>query len=198
MELSSTLAFFDVGSNLPFCRSIQNFRILLEGAGLFERIRLFQDLLDGGEVEDATSLRFLNNSLRDLLGLWFSGGMMSLERITWQSSCEVLERIAQYEAVHPVRHWTDIKHRVGPYRRCFVFTHSCMPNEPVVVLHTALMDQIGNNVQVKPQTETRTWHVLHRTLATMAILPQYFGFCELLWLLLRLQSMMAGCRLCQL
>ncbi|OQV25018.1 Malonyl-CoA decarboxylase, mitochondrial [Hypsibius exemplaris] len=99
------------------------------------------------ETDNLVALRFLNNSLRDLLGLWFSGGMMNLERITWQSPCEVLEKISQYEAVHPVRHWTDIKHRVGPYRRCFVFTHSCMPGEPVVVLHTALMEEIGDNVQ---------------------------------------------------
>ncbi|GAU92912.1 hypothetical protein RvY_04930 [Ramazzottius varieornatus] len=106
------------------------------------------DLIDTEkDTENLTALRFLSNSLRDLLGLWFSGGMMNLERVTWNSSCEILEKVSQYEAVHPVRHWTDIKHRVGPYRRCFIFMHSCMPLEPVVVLHSALMEQIGSNVQ---------------------------------------------------
>jgi malonyl-CoA decarboxylase len=47
-------------------------------------------------------------------------------------------QVSDYEAVHPIRNWTDLKRRVGPYRRCFVFTHSSMPREPVVVLHTAL------------------------------------------------------------
>ena len=73
-----------------------------------------QEMLDTEtDLDNLVALRFMNNSLRDLLGLWFSGGMMNLERITWQSPCEVLEKVTQYEAVHPVKHWTDIKHRVG-------------------------------------------------------------------------------------
>ncbi len=31
--------------------------------------------------------------------------------------------------------------RVGPYRRCFVYLHPSMPQEPVVVLHVALTEQ---------------------------------------------------------
>ena len=57
-------------------------------------------------------------------------------------------QISEYEAVHPIRNWTDLKRRVGPYRRCFVFTHSSMPREPVVVLHTALTEEISNSIQV--------------------------------------------------
>lgn len=54
----------------------------------------------------------------------------------------------RYEAVHPVRNWTDIKRRVGPYRRCYAFTHASMPGEPLVVLHVALTEDIANNIQV--------------------------------------------------
>lgn len=46
-----------------------------------------------------------------------------LERITWQSPCDLLEKIADYEAVHPVKNVTDLRTRVGPYRRCFAFLH---------------------------------------------------------------------------
>uniref|UniRef100_A0A4W3JG54 Malonyl-CoA decarboxylase n=1 Tax=Callorhinchus milii TaxID=7868 RepID=A0A4W3JG54_CALMI len=89
----------------------------------------------------------MNGMLKSLFSEWFSVGFLNLERVTWQSSCELLQKISEYEAVHPVRNWTDIKRRVGPYRRCFVFTHSAMPGEPLVVLHVALTDHISSNIQ---------------------------------------------------
>lgn len=59
------------------------------------------------------------------------------------------EPSARYEAVHPVRNWTDLKRRVGPYRRCYAFTHAAMPGEPLVVLHVALTEDISDNIQVR-------------------------------------------------
>jgi len=41
-----------------------------------------------------------------------------------------------------MRNWLDLKRRVGPYRRCYIFTHPSMSREPIVVLHTALCDVI--------------------------------------------------------
>ena len=58
-------------------------------------------------------------------------------------------QVSDYEAVHPIRNLTDLKRRVGPYRRCFVFTHSSMPREPVVVLHTALTNGITKSIHVR-------------------------------------------------
>uniref|UniRef100_A0A8C4R4A7 Malonyl-CoA decarboxylase n=1 Tax=Eptatretus burgeri TaxID=7764 RepID=A0A8C4R4A7_EPTBU len=85
--------------------------------------------------------------LRDLLSEWFSVGLLHLQRVTWSSPCDLLEKISQYEAVHRIRHWTDIKRRVGPNRRCFVFTHPAMPGEPLVVLHVKLAPEISDNIQ---------------------------------------------------
>ncbi|XP_071800937.1 malonyl-CoA decarboxylase, mitochondrial-like [Asterias amurensis] len=92
-------------------------------------------------------MRALNTTLKEMLSHWFSAGLLQLQMITWQSSCDMLQKISEYEAVHPVRGWADLKRRVGPYRRCFVYTHSSMPLEPVMVLHTALTDHIPSNVQ---------------------------------------------------
>ncbi|KAJ4426092.1 hypothetical protein ANN_26901 [Periplaneta americana] len=89
----------------------------------------------------------LNLTLREMLSLWFSVGFLNLERVTWRSPCEMLQKISEYEAVHPVRNWTDLKRRVGLYRRCFVYTHSSMPDEPLVVLHTALSDEIAPSMK---------------------------------------------------
>ncbi|CAH1799819.1 unnamed protein product [Owenia fusiformis] len=92
-------------------------------------------------------LRTLSNSLKELISVWFSVGLVHLQRVTWQSSCDMLQKISDYEAVHPIRNWADLKRRVGPYRRCFVFTHNSMPLEPVVVLHTALTSDISDSIQ---------------------------------------------------
>jgi len=56
--------------------------------------------------------------------------------------------LPRYEAVHPIRNWTDLKRRVGPHRRCYAFTHAAMPGEPLVVLYVALTEDISDNIQV--------------------------------------------------
>lgn len=50
-------------------------------------------------------------------------------------------QVSESEMVHPVRSWADIKQRVGPYRRCYVFT------QPLVVLHVALTTEISEDIQ---------------------------------------------------
>ncbi|XP_037538627.1 malonyl-CoA decarboxylase, mitochondrial [Nematolebias whitei] len=99
------------------------------------------------KASESPHIRELNGALKSLLSEWFSVGLLRLERITWQSPCEVLQKISQYEAVHPIRNWTDLKRRVGSYRRCYAFTHAAMPGEPLVVLHVALTEDISDNIQ---------------------------------------------------
>ncbi|XP_063405322.1 malonyl-CoA decarboxylase, mitochondrial-like isoform X1 [Mytilus trossulus] len=101
---------------------------------------------------DSAYLRSTSNSVRDLLTLWFTVGFLNLQRVTWESPCDMVQKVSDYEAVHPIRNWTDLKRRVGPYRRCFVFTHSSMPREPVVVLHTALTNEITKSIHSILQT----------------------------------------------
>ncbi|BFZ09639.1 hypothetical protein BsWGS_12678 [Bradybaena similaris] len=88
----------------------------------------------------------LNSALRELLMLWFTVGFLNLERITWNSPCDLVQKVSNYEAVHKIKTWEDIKRRVGSYRRCYIFTHNSMPREPVVVLHTALTNEISSSI----------------------------------------------------
>ncbi|XP_056273763.1 malonyl-CoA decarboxylase, mitochondrial [Pseudoliparis swirei] len=99
------------------------------------------------KASESPHIRDLNGTLKSLLSEWFSVGLLRLERITWQSPCDILQRISQYEAVHPIRNWTDLKRRVGPHRRCYAFTHAAMPGEPLVVLYVALTEDISDNIQ---------------------------------------------------
>ncbi|XP_043281202.1 malonyl-CoA decarboxylase, mitochondrial-like [Venturia canescens] len=119
------------------------------------RTDILELLSEVSEPEKAIVLQQLNSTLHDLLFLWFSVGFLHLERITWQSSCEMLQKISDYEANHPIKNWLDLKRRVGLYRRCFVFTHPSMPREPLVVLHTALCDLIPETVRGIDEADKR-------------------------------------------
>ena len=99
-----------------------------------------------GSPEETAALKQMNAQLRQLLGHWFSVGFLKLEQVTWSSPCAMLQKVSDYEAVHPMRNWTDLKSRVGPYRRCFVYTHRSMPGEPIVVLHVALTKGIPEKI----------------------------------------------------
>jgi len=43
--------------------------------------------------DNASQLRTVSNSLRDLLAMWFGVGFLDLERVTWQSSCDMLQKV---------------------------------------------------------------------------------------------------------
>ena len=78
------------------------------------------------------------SSMNDSSFSFGNSGFLELDQVTWNSPCAMLQKVSDYEAVHPMRNWTDLKSRVGSYRRCFVYTHRSMPGEPIVVLHVAL------------------------------------------------------------
>ncbi len=67
------------------------------------------------------------------------------------------EKVAESEAVHAVDTWQQLKQRLGPNRRVFCFLHPCLPGEPLVVLHTALMNTIPADMhsilQPEPQPQ---------------------------------------------
>jgi len=93
------------------------------------------------------NMQELSKNLKSLLSLWISVGFMSLQRVTWDSPSSMLQKISEYEAVHPLRNWTDLKNRVGAYRRVFVYTHPSMEAEPLVVLHVALTKEISSGMK---------------------------------------------------
>ena len=48
------------------------------------------------EVKDADEnvvIQQLNHTLRDLFLLWFSVGFLHMERITWESACDILQKV---------------------------------------------------------------------------------------------------------
>ncbi|KAJ1914578.1 hypothetical protein IWQ60_008759 [Tieghemiomyces parasiticus] len=88
----------------------------------------------------------LNRYLRRRLQDWLVGEL-DLQRITWNSPAATLEKLSNYEAVHAVSGWDDLKKRVGPGRRCYGFFHHTIPYEPLVFVQVALVNRISSNVQ---------------------------------------------------
>jgi malonyl-CoA decarboxylase len=93
-------------------------------------------------------LSVLERELEGLLSTWFDVGMLELRRITWDSPASLLEKLIQYEAVHEIRSWEELRHRVADHRRCFAFFHPRMDDIPLLFVEIAFAPQMAGNVQV--------------------------------------------------
>jgi len=74
-----------------------------------------------------------------LFSSWFNRGFLVLKPIDWKTSANILEKIIEYEAVHAINDWDDLRRRLQPHdRRCFAFFHPAMPEEPLIFVEVAL------------------------------------------------------------
>jgi len=115
--------------------------IAQEKGGICFLVRLRADVLDFLAEQPAfgAPLRALAENLRQALASWFTPGLLAFERISWSSGAELLEKVMRNEAVHPIRGWEDLKRRLHEDRRVYAFFHPCLPGEPLVILHCALV-----------------------------------------------------------
>jgi malonyl-CoA decarboxylase len=162
-------------------------------------IQSFLANADGGDA----ALQSLDSALRAQLQAWFALGFVQLRRLTWDTTpADILERVRrrasltfrsvrarkalkeggggrgqvmQYEAVHAIQSWPELKQRlVGPQRcgvrgapppfyvcarasgmtrarghnrACFGFFHPSLPAVPLVFVEVALTDHVATSVQ---------------------------------------------------
>ncbi|MGN2390001.1 malonyl-CoA decarboxylase [Pelomicrobium sp. G1] len=97
-------------------------------------------------VRDAPELSVLGRELEGLLASWFDVGFLDLRRITWESPAMLLEKLFAYEAVHEIRSWSDLRHRLDGDRRCYAFFHPRMPDEPLIFVEVALVRRIAASI----------------------------------------------------
>lgn len=81
----------------------------------------------------------LDHNIAHLLRGWFDIGFLELRAIDWNTSAAILEKLIQYEAVHEITGWTDLRNRMSEDRRNFAFFHPQMPNEPLIFVEGALV-----------------------------------------------------------
>jgi malonyl-CoA decarboxylase len=127
----------------PRMRLLTQFTAIPDGVKFVVDLRA--DLL--ATMNGDPMLEALEADLRTLLAAWFDVGFLELRRIDWASSAALLEKLVQYEAVHRIRTWRDLKNRLDSDRRCYAFFHPRMPEEPLIFVEVALVKGLADNVQ---------------------------------------------------
>src|SRR5665213_1741714 len=85
------------------------------------------------EIDGGAPLETLAADLGHLLTSWFNRGFLTLERIDWRSSAALLQKLIDYEAVHQIQGWPDLRRRLEADRRCYAFFHPALPDEPLIL-----------------------------------------------------------------
>ncbi|MEP4484350.1 MAG: malonyl-CoA decarboxylase [Halioglobus sp.] len=87
-------------------------------------------------------LRGVDQDLKHLFISWFNKGFLELRKVDWSSPAVILDRIIDYEAVHEINGWDDLRSRLQDDRRCFAFFHPALPDDPLVFVEIALTNEI--------------------------------------------------------
>jgi malonyl-CoA decarboxylase len=153
----------DLRSSLepPALQVFRQFNSLPEGIKFLVDLRA--DLIRFRGTDPA--LAQLERDLRGLLSSWFDIGFLELRRITWDAPAALLERLANYEAVHEVRNWRDLKNRLDTDRRCYAYFHALMPDEPLIFIEIALVTEMSAAIEPLLDTDAPLGNPSHATAA---------------------------------
>jgi malonyl-CoA decarboxylase len=88
----------------------------------------------------------LDTELESLFATWFDVAFLELRRISWHSPASLIEKLIQYEAVHDIRSWADVKNRLDSDRRCFGFFHPRLPDEPLIFVEVVFTQDMADSM----------------------------------------------------
>jgi malonyl-CoA decarboxylase len=97
-------------------------------------------------VADDSIFAALDKELLGLFQSWFNRGFLELRRIDWKTPAMILEKLIQYESVHEIKGWPDLRRRLERDRGCFGFFHPAIPDVPLIFVEAALTHGISTNV----------------------------------------------------
>jgi malonyl-CoA decarboxylase len=112
--------------------------------GTLALISMREDLLKLPGDEPAFAV--IDEDLLRLFRSWFNRGFLQLRRIDWQTPALILEKLIQYESVHEIKGWPDLRRRLESDRGCFGFFHPAIPDVPLIFVEAALTDAMSNDV----------------------------------------------------
>ena len=98
-------------------------------------------------LKEDKSLRVVDQDFVHLFSSWFNRGFLRIQEISWETPATVLEKIIEYEAVHAIADWSDLRRRLASDRRCYGFFHPALPGEPLIFVEVALTKTLSNAVQ---------------------------------------------------
>jgi malonyl-CoA decarboxylase len=120
-------------------------RINTAPGGTANLVALRGDLLE--LASNGTNFDALDTDLKHLFRSWFNRGFLRLERISWQTSALILEKLIRYESVHEINGWPDLRRRLEADRRCFAFFHPALPDDPIVFVEVALSNGLTGDLE---------------------------------------------------
>jgi len=108
-------------------------------------VSLREDLL--AETSHTAKFAPLDTDLKHLFKSWFNRGFLRVERISWQTSALILEKLIRYESVHEINGWPDLHRRLEADRRCFAFFHPALRDDPIIFVEVALSKGLGGGLE---------------------------------------------------
>jgi malonyl-CoA decarboxylase len=126
----------------PRRRLLQRFSVLEGGIRFLVDMRA--ELLP--HLKTNQRLDALDVEMEYMFSTWFDVGFLDLRRISWDSPASLLEKLIKYEAVHDIKSWTDLKNRLDSDRRCYGFFHPRLPDEPLIFVEVALLDDMAGSI----------------------------------------------------
>ena len=121
-------------------------RMNMSPQGIQALVAMRQDLLN--HLYEHKTLKVVDNDFRSLFASWFNRGFLNLQRIDWRTPAHKLEKLIDYESVHEIRDWDDLRRRLARDRRCYAFYHPALGSEePLIFVEVALINHLADNVQ---------------------------------------------------
>ena len=121
----------------PRRRLLQRFSAFPEGIRFLVDLRA--DMLT--RLKSDRRLAALDVEMEYMFSTWFDVGFLDLRRISWDSPASLIEKLIKYEAVHDIKSWADVKNRLDSDRRCYGFFHPRLPDEPLIFVEVAFMNE---------------------------------------------------------
>jgi malonyl-CoA decarboxylase len=120
-------------------------RLNLAPGGTAALVKMREELL--GRLKEKPEFTPIDRDFVHLFSSWFNRGFLVLARIAWSSPASILEKIIDYEAVHEIKGWDDLRRRLDPHdRRCFAFFHPALVDEPLIFVEVALDTGIPTSI----------------------------------------------------
>ena len=113
--------------------------------GTLSLVRMREDVLS--LLKSSPELATVDTDFAHLFTSWFNRGFLELRRIDWRTPAAVLEKVIEYEAVHAISGWDELRARIDPPdRRLYGFFHPSLGDEPLIFVEIALMRDIASSV----------------------------------------------------
>jgi len=121
-------------------------RLNLAPGGTASLVEMRSQLL--GQLKSAPELAAVDADLAHMFTSWFNRGFLVLRPIDWTTPAHILEKIIDYEAVHEIHDWEELRQRLEPPdRRCAAFFHPSLGDEPLIFVQVALTRDMPGSVQ---------------------------------------------------